>query len=1234
MADKKAVAFREWLEEVGGVEEKLPDKSFMEHELRKTGAGSHVVVIDKPGEVSKPAELRPKPKKKREGYTIHQLVRDNGGIRAYSDKALNEELYGSDGREGLPLGFRNKEGLFADEMLGIAKRQGMLPGDAEISDLVEALQGRDMSAEEYVIEEEGIQAAKDERIDAEIERVEQEGETLVAQTAGYEEPPFDFDPEADLDSPALRELYPEGEASPYEKGIPEDLKPRKGIIEDLFEATKIVRAAARRKRLRPGFLGSFNYNKIKMGDIRWTRTLAHELGHALDYRMHGDSFPSQIRKRFPDIDVKERALRTQLKEASEYIRPGVDWGNRSSATKYRAGHKELMADFISLYLLDPAKAESIAPELTQALRETIEADATVREAVDLVVNPSEIKPKKSSLKEQLSDPIERQQEPRSEPDPELRATGYAAANRALRTKEAHLSRAFENGRRWRKITTKKERRDIVFHMEKTGDPDIPGDTHAALLRRLSPEAKRIAREIAYQWELNRQEANKLFEEAGSGLEFLKFQENYVAHMWQVPRRKALAFLGRWRKNTPHSKKRSIPTYAEGIEAGLTPKTLDAVFLYEMSAENNFTAAVTRQFAKDLKGMQTATGTPATAPSLAKSGPDWVKIEHPTLRRTYARKSKDGKLILGEGHVYVHPSLARPVKVLLDSRYTGFMAAAIHAVNSAAKSINVAFSAFHEIALYESANASLAKGLNPIRGIFIGPFESKKLGGKFRPRPTHKVGHEIEADYIDAYGISDAADHGLALRRSASADYARGFMSKVLRDLENWSKRVPLGQHVVGNIRKLYDLYQGHLWDNVHIGQKLFTYHTLAAEILPDLPPGVSVKEAKETIATFVNDAFGGQEHLGLPSVEKGHKALAEPATIKMQQIAHALVFAPDWTVSNIRIAGRSAWNQRPGGNKVYRRLGRRYWRNMVGTLAGTAIAFQAGIYALFGDDDEDLAQFPWENEKGHEWDIDVTPLRRGIQNALGMEEQEHRSYIKFGKQAREVLRYFEDFPNGLSRNLGSKSSVIVRLAVEQITGHSAGSGFPSDWARNDLEGWDQIVARARATGENFRPFSFSSTNFAFMLPMSKGMTNYKAGRHYRDAMERWADPSWWEKRVKGNDADREREAIIDIFREIDDAAAANGISDKKRKRLFIGANSSLRSDYYYRFFKALKKKDMKEAEKLATVIYNLGGSWDTVTKSAKGREISSELRKDAGSAWRAKYRYRKPITWGEIQRRD
>src|SRR5690606_23321009 len=128
---------------------------------------------------------------------------------------------------------------------------------------------------------------------------------------------------------------------------------------------------------------------------------------------------------------------------------------------------------------------------------------------------------------------------------------------------------------------------------------------------------------------------------------------------------------------------------------------------------------------------------------------------------------------------------------------------------------------------------------------------------------------------DPHGTQDAIRHGLSLTRAASADYARSYLETMLRRVEHVARKVPQLEWLVRRVRKAVESYNRHLWDNAHQGLKLFSYHTLAADILPKLPRGISAREAKETIASYVNDAFGGQEFLELPVLKKGHRAFSE-----------------------------------------------------------------------------------------------------------------------------------------------------------------------------------------------------------------------------------------------------------------------------------------------------------------------------------------------------------------------
>ncbi|MFQ5491567.1 MAG: multiheme c-type cytochrome, partial [Phycisphaerae bacterium] len=115
----------------------------------------------------------------------------------------------------------------------------------------------------------------------------------------------------DAERAEIRETLPVGEASPLEAPNRTLKPPTETFGIDLMEASRALRATARYKKLRMFTLGMFRprgaRSKIEMQDIRWTTTMAHELGHAVDYRLNGDHFPRSIKARFPGpVDRPER----------------------------------------------------------------------------------------------------------------------------------------------------------------------------------------------------------------------------------------------------------------------------------------------------------------------------------------------------------------------------------------------------------------------------------------------------------------------------------------------------------------------------------------------------------------------------------------------------------------------------------------------------------------------------------------------------------------------------------------------------------------------------------------------------------------------------------------------------------------------------------------------------------------------------------------------------------------
>src|SRR5690606_8464822 len=104
-----------------------------------------------------------------------------------------------------------------------------------------------------------------------------------------------------------------------------------------------------------------------------------------------------------------------------------------------------------------------------------------------------------------------------------------------------------------------------------------------------------------------------------------------------------------------------------------------------------------------------------------------------------------------------------------------------------------------------------------------------------------------------------------------------------------------------------------------------------------------------------------------------------------------------------------------------------------------------------------------------------------------------------------------------------------------------------------INGWAEIVERAKAVGEQFIPFSWQPNNFAFALPKQSGMTKYRAGRHYEDSITAYADPSWWNAIGQSVGLKSQEAAAIDMIAKVHDAAVANGIEPEASRQLFIMA---------------------------------------------------------------------------------
>lgn len=716
---------------------------------------------------------------------------------------------------------------------------------------------------------------------------------------------------------------------------------------------------------------------------------------------------------------------------------------------------------------------------------------------------------------------------------------------AVRERKVRVFKAHEKARRWEKEYSEGVREDagaLVEGIENLRTGKTPKAT---------PEILKLKKEYQHAQEASRKDVNEYLRNTGEQ-EYISFLDDYLPHFYTGNIKKS---TGKWLTQSPNAKARKLPTLKEAVQLGLKPLSQDVAFLHKTWADINWKVAANRQIIYDFKKLKTSEGKPAFVAG-EQPGPEWKRFDHPAIAKVYAKRGKDGTLHLWRGGVWAHPDVVPVARMAFENPLAdrSWIGRTYDVINAYAKSGELAFSGFHFIALAESGQAVLAKAKNPFRGLFLSEKEGKGL--------TFRTGKKIQRERPDI--IEDAIRHGLEIG-SANADIGYQIVSRNLRSLEAKAMQGPFGKYVHQIPKKLrqgYEAVNKGLWEQVHEGYKTYSYYTIVADELARLPKNIKsteISKVKKTVAKVLNDAFGGQEWES--------KFWLSPNNLHM---ARRAFLAPDWTLSNLSIFGRPIFEAK---NPIVRRLGARYWRNMAASIFG---ATQALNYWSTG-------HFTWDNEPGHKLDIDITKIRQLVDEKLGREPSKQRYYVRIAKQAREVLSYYQD-PLKIA---GNKMSPMARQVFTQVTGHQPGSGFPADWTREELDFYESIPKRFITFANTFTPFSLSGNNFAFSLPMSKGMTPYKAIRYYQRALDAREHTVFGKKVTKWKTIEEIHQAVVD-----------NGHNPKE---LFSAAMSSVRTKYYNAFYEALEKQDYEKINEIAKRLGELNVKSENIKQAMQRR---------------------------------
>jgi len=503
----------------------------------------------------------------------------------------------------------------------------------------------------------------------------------------------------------------------------------------------------------------------------------------------------------------------------------------------------------------------------------------------------------------------------------------------------------------------------------------------------------------------------------------RFVEHYVPHFWEKGFRSESELLddffgdksARAAFHSIHERKRFIPTYQAGIDKGLTPKTMDIgeiLPMYLKAIDNAKRNNVVFHAMK--REIMPGTGFPVIMGS-RKAPASYVPINHPRFNGMLA-----------------HPEAAPFIKMMFGSKSTGPIFNGVMGLNFLMKRMAVSLSGFHAKALIMS-NAmagGLEKGLkHPIKSTkdFYNMLQGKSPAlNLLYSKADTGASRQLDLLLREGLIINSVDDVG--------SDTFYSSLTTITNALDNGIEKVgnvvgsPLlaVKGVVKGVERLNRLTDGMMWDRIYTGMKIQTAMDKATSLAAK--HNISEREAARYAAEFTNDAFGGLNWAQLANNVTGRYASQMAMAMagkKGRQNMQIAMFAPDWTVANVRVAGKAFANKNPIQRSLYQ-----------GYLTRGMIMFVIGADAL---NYTITGHHIWENE-------DPTTVELGDGRRMTI-----------SKQLMEPAHWVTD-PQKSALN---KMSSMIRTGGELMTGR--------EWMAGPKAGSPPIDSYMGHLGKKFTP---------------------------------------------------------------------------------------------------------------------------------------------------------------------
>ena len=371
----------------------------------------------------------------------------------------------------------------------------------------------------------------------------------------------------------------------------------------------------------------------------------------------------------------------------------------------------------------------------------------------------------------------------------------------------------------------------------------------------------------------------------------------------------------------------------GLQKGfkIKPGFDDPVELIKIYGNAAGKALSTRSLIRSLETSKIAGSPLLIRKGQAPINQNYIQFKHPYF---------EGK----DGFPYIHKGMEKSLRMVFDATDEAPFMSALFTTNLMMKRLAVGFSFFHAGALVESMWFAgvkpkfIGKVLNPrskaeLEKLISDPKTYSKQFPSTLPKDFIGPPLPNAIEFLEQNGFRDVIQfaRGTGLQISTPEDIGFDRFYYNLRGIDTALKR-HFGISTGGKAEKVFRWFDTITWDRVFTQAKLHTFLSVlnkntilgkpnAMKIMPGDSQARIYQKATQA-SQFANDAFGGQNweqianRIQTPWLKSIMQTTFAPGSRGYMQL---LMFAPDWTISNIRIIAKSlpAFESDPGLRRMY-----------------------------------------------------------------------------------------------------------------------------------------------------------------------------------------------------------------------------------------------------------------------------------------------------------------------------